>query len=89
MPDIAILLCSYNHSQQLEVGADGTSTYPRDPSQEEENDYKKGSKEKQKGGETPNTREAPEKAPRTLPKTKFSLLKSAHEEYLDGRHSHT
>ena len=29
----------------------GTSTYPRDPIQEEENDYKKGSKEKQGGGE--------------------------------------
>ena len=49
MPDTAILLCPYNHSQPLQVGADGTSTYPRDPSQEEENDYKKGSKEKQKG----------------------------------------
>ena len=51
VPDIAILLCPYNHSQQLEeVGADGTSTYPKDPIQEEENDYKKGSKEKQGGG---------------------------------------
>ena len=50
MLDTAILLCPYNHSQQLEVGADGTSTYPRDPNQEEENDYKKGSKEEQKGG---------------------------------------
>ena len=29
--DTAILLCPYNHSQQLEGRADGTSTYPRDP----------------------------------------------------------
>ena len=76
MPDTTILLCSYNHSQQLEVGADGTNTYPRDPNQEEENDYKKGSKEKQKeggeekkGGGTPNTPEALGKTPRILPRT--------------------
>ena len=88
MPDTAILLCPYNHSQQLEVGADGTSTYPKDPIQEEENDYKKGSKEKQGRGD-PNTPEAPEKAPRILPRTNFYLLNSAHGEYLDGCHSHT
>ena len=69
MPDTALLLCPSNPSQQLEVGADGISTYPRDPIQEEENDYKKGSKEKQKGGGTPNTPEAPEKAPWILPRT--------------------
>ena len=69
MPDTAILLCPYNHSQQLEIGPDRTSTYPRDPSQEEENDYKKGSKEKQKRGETPNMREAPEKALRIMLRT--------------------
>ena len=67
MPDITILLYSYNHSQHLEVGADGTSTYPRDPSQEEENDYKKGSKERQKGGGgTPNAPKAPGKTPPRL-----------------------
>ena len=55
MPDTAILLCPSNHSQQLEGGADGTSTYPRDPIEEEENDYKNGVKRKNKGGggETP------------------------------------
>ena len=57
MPDTAILLYPYNHSQQLKVRADGTSTYPRYPSPEEENDYKKGSKEKQKGGNPQHTRD--------------------------------
>ena len=53
MPDTAILLCPYNYSQQLEVGADGTSTYPGDPSQEEENDYKSGVKRNKLGGMDP------------------------------------
>ena len=44
VPDTAIPLCPYNHSQQLEGRADGTSTYPRGPIQEEENYYKKGVK---------------------------------------------
>ena len=38
--DTTILLCPYNHSQQLEERDDGTSTCPRDPIQEEENYYK-------------------------------------------------
>ena len=42
VPDTAILFCLYNHSQQLEGRDDGTSTYPRNPIQEEGNDYKKG-----------------------------------------------
>ena len=42
VPDMAILSCPYNHSQQLEGRADGTSTYPRDPIQEEEIYYKEG-----------------------------------------------
>ena len=51
---MAILLCPYNHSQQLEGRADGTSTYSRDPIQEEENYYKKRVKRDRKGGaETP------------------------------------
>jgi len=58
VPNTAILLCSYNHSQQLEVGADGTSTYHGDPSQEEENDYKRGVKRNKREGGTPNTPEA-------------------------------
>ena len=41
MPDTAILICPYNYSQQLKVGADGTSTYPGNPSQGEKNDYKR------------------------------------------------
>ena len=53
MPDTAILLYPYNHSQQLERDADGTSTYPRDPIEEEENDYKRGVKRKNKKVETP------------------------------------
>ena len=48
---------------------------------------KRGVKRNRRG--TPNTREAPEKAPQILPRTKFSLLNSAYEEYLDGRHSYT
>ena len=39
---MAMPFCLYNHSQQLKGMADGTSTYPRDPIQEEGNDYKKG-----------------------------------------------
>ena len=50
MPDTTILLYPYNHSQQLEEGADGTSTYPKDPIQEKENYYKKGVKRDREGG---------------------------------------
>ena len=54
MLDTAILFCLYNHSQLLEGMADGTSTYPRDPIQEEGNYYKKGVEGNRKGGaETP------------------------------------
>ena len=49
-PNTTILLCPYNHSQQLEGRADGTNTYPRDPIQEEENHYKKGWRETEGGG---------------------------------------
>ena len=64
VPNTAILPCPYNHSQQLEVGADGKSTCPGDPSQEEKNDYKRGVKRNKEGGGIPNTPEAPGKAPR-------------------------
>ena len=50
VPDTVILFCLYNHSQQLEGRVDGTSTYPRDPIQEEGNDYKKGVEGTRKGG---------------------------------------
>ena len=39
VPDTAIPLCPYNHSQQLEGRANGISTYPRGPIQEEGNYY--------------------------------------------------
>ena len=61
VPNTAILLCPYNHSQQLEGRADGTSTYPRDPIQEKENNYKKGVKKNRKGERPPNTPKAPKK----------------------------
>ena len=48
--DIAMLFCLYNHSQQLEGKADGTSTYPRNPIQEEGNYYKKGVEGDRRGG---------------------------------------
>ena len=70
--DTAIPLCPYNHSQQLEGRADGTSTYPRDPIQEEGNHYKKGSKVRQKGrGRDSSThqRHLKEKAPQTVART--------------------
>ena len=54
MPNMAIFSCPYNHSQQLEGRADGTSTYPRKPIQEEEIYYKKGVK-RDRGGRPPNT----------------------------------
>ena len=50
MLDTTILLYPYNHFQQLEVGADGTSTYPGNPSQEEKNNYKKRVKRNKLGG---------------------------------------
>ena len=50
MPNTTILLCPYNHSQQLEGRADGTSTYLRDSIQEEENYNKNGVKRDREGG---------------------------------------
>ena len=62
MPDTAILLCLYNHSQQLEGRADGTGTNPRDPIQKGENYYKNGLKRDRKGGaETPQHTRGPKK----------------------------
>ena len=51
--DITMLFCLYNHSQQLERKADGTSTYSRNPTQEEGNYYKKGVEGDRKGGWDP------------------------------------
>ena len=62
MPDTTILLCPYNHSQQLEGRADETNTNPRDPIQEEENYYKKGVKRDKEGGtKTPQHTRGPKK----------------------------
>jgi len=55
VPDTAILPYPYNHSQQLEIGADGTSTCLGDPSQEEKNDYKMGVKRNKEGGDPQHT----------------------------------
>ena len=64
---MTILLYPYNHSQQLEGRADRTSTYPRDPIQEEENYYKKGVKRDREGGaKTPQHIRGPKK--RGLPR---------------------
>ena len=62
VPDTAIPLCPYNHSQQLERRADGTSTYPRNPIQEKGNYYKKGVKwDRKDGAKTPQHTRGPEK----------------------------
>ena len=50
VPDIAILFCLYNHSQQLEERADGTSISTRNPIQEERKYYKRGWRETEKRG---------------------------------------
>ena len=79
MPDMTILLCSYNHSQQLEGRADGTSTYPRDPIQEEENYYKKGVKRNRKGGvKTPQHTKGTRKGSRNYVEDQFSQMNSVH-----------
>ena len=67
--DTAIPLYPCNHSQQLEGRADETSTYPRDPIQEEEIYYKMEVKRDRGGGRPPNTQEGPEKALGTVPRT--------------------
>ena len=70
VPNTAILFCLYNHFQQLEGRVDERSTYPRDPIQEEGNDYKKGVEGDRKGGaETPQHTRGTRKAPRTVPRT--------------------
>ena len=67
---MAILFCLYNHSQQLEGRADGTSIYPRNPIYEEGNYYKREWRETEGvGNHPPNTLEAPEKASWTVPMT--------------------
>ena len=50
VPDIVMLFCLYNHSQQLEGRVDGTSTYPKNPIQKKKNYYKKGGRGKETEG---------------------------------------
>ena len=50
VPDIVILFCLYNHSQQLEGRVDETSISTGNPIQEEGNYYKKWLKETKGGG---------------------------------------
>ena len=72
VPDTVIPLCPCNHFQQLEGRADGTSTYPRGPIQEEGNYYKKGVKWDRRGwGGDPLThqRYQKEKTPQTVART--------------------
>ena len=69
VPDITMLFYHYNHAQQLEGKADGTSISTRNPIQEEWNYYKRGWRETKRGAETSITQEAPAKAPPTMPMT--------------------
>ena len=65
-----MLFYLYNHSQQLKGRVDGTSTYPRNPIQKKKNYYKKGGEGDRKAGlRPPITPEAPEKAPRIVPRS--------------------
>ena len=84
MSDTAILLCPYNYSQQLEGKADGTSTYPRDPIQEEGNYYKKGVKRDRMGGaNTPQHTRGTRKNSSDRAEDQFSLKNSVLEEHRD------
>ena len=79
VPDIAILFCLYNHSQQLEGRTDGTSTYPRNHIQEEGNDYKKGVEGDRRGGaETPKHTRGIKKSSPDHAEDQSSLVNSVH-----------
>ena len=79
LPDTTILLCPCNHSQQLEERADGISTYPRDPIQEEENYYKMGVKRSRRGGaKTPQHTRGTRKGSRNCTEYQFSQMNSVH-----------
>ena len=70
---MAILLCPYNHYQQLEEMVDGKNTYFRDPIREEENDYKRGVKRSRKGGaKTPQHKRGTRKGSRNCTEDQFS-----------------
>ena len=84
MPNTAILLCPYNHSQQLKGRANWTSTYPRDPTQEEENDYKRGVKRnRSRGDPPPQYTRSTRKSSSDHAEDQFSLVNLAHEEHHD------
>ena len=84
MPDRTILLCPYNHSQQLKGVADGTNTYPRDPIQEEENDYKMGVKRNKGERMDPEHTGSTKKSSSDRAEDQFYLGSLAHEEHRDG-----
>ena len=87
---MAILLCPYNHSQQLEERADGTSTCPRDPIQEEENYYKKGVKRDREAGlRPPQHTRSTRKSSSGHVEDQLSLVNSVHEEHRDDRCPYT
>jgi len=82
----AILLYPYNHSQLLEEMADGTSTCPRDPIQEERNYYKKGVKRDRRAGQRPpQPTKSTRKSSSDRAEDQFSLINSNHEEHRDDR----
>ena len=74
---MAVLPCPYNHSQQLEGRADETSTYPRDPIQEEEIYYKKGVKRDREEG-TPQHTRGTRKGSQNHAEDQFSQMNSVH-----------
>ena len=89
VPDTVIPLYPYNHSQQLEVGADGASTYPEGPSQGEENDYKRGVRETKGGGGNPQHTKGTRKSTSDLAEDQVYLVNLVYEEHRDGRSPYT
>ena len=79
IPDIVMLFCLYNHSQQLEGRANGTSTYPRNPIQEEGNYYKKGMEgDRKKGLRPPQHTRGTRKSFSDRAEDQSSLVNSVH-----------
>ena len=74
-----MIFCLYSHSQQLEGRTDGTSTYPRNPIQEEGNDYKKGVEGDRRGGaETPQHTRGTRESSSDCAEDQSSLVNSVH-----------
>ena len=73
-----MLFYFYNHSQQLERRADGTSTCLGNSIQEEENYYKKGVERYRKGGLNPYHTRGSRKSSSNRVEDQSSLVNSAH-----------